>query len=172
MSSPHFHVIDYLLRENQSIPNNEKLPLLLYQQAVLSSDADPASRFEKLFEKNSWTNSWRNGVYAYHHYHSSSHEVLGCYSGTATLQFGGDTGIIEQIQAGDVVIIPAGVAHKRLSASPDFRVVGAYPVGQQPDMNQEKSTDPSSVKKNIEAVPLPNSDPVCGSDGPLVKLWG
>ena len=57
--------------------------------------------------------------------------LLGVYSGTARVQLGGEGGMTHTIHPGDVIIIPAGVAHKNLGDSPDFGVVGAYPAGQQ-----------------------------------------
>jgi uncharacterized protein YjlB len=92
-------------------PNNEQLPLLKYTGPVKLDDADPAATFEKLFKNHGWTGSWRNGVYAVHHYHSSAHEVLGVYCGSAAVQFGGEEGVVVDVSYGDVVVIPAGVAH-------------------------------------------------------------
>jgi mannose-6-phosphate isomerase-like protein (cupin superfamily) len=80
-------------------------------------------------------------------------------------------GAIEEVCAGDVVIIPAGVAHKNLGASRDFGVVGAYPAGQDYDMNYGKHGERPRVDENIARVPLPESDPVFGSDGPLLNYW-
>src|ERR1700741_5268650 len=120
------------LMDGGTIPNS-KLPLLIYRQAVRLPPGDPASAFEQLFEANQWSGTWRDGIYPFHHYHSTAHEVLGVFSGSATTQFGGERGITERLNAGDVVIIPAGVGHKNLGSSEDFGVVGAYPHGQEPD---------------------------------------
>ncbi|WP_250123845.1 cupin domain-containing protein [Chroococcidiopsis sp. CCMEE 29] len=65
-----------------------------------------------------------------HHYHSTAHEVLGISRGKAAVRLGGDArGQTFEVRAGDVIIIPAGVAHKNLDSSSDFLVVGAYPLG-------------------------------------------
>ena len=152
-------------------PNNSALPLLAYRNAVKLPARDPAAAFEALFRANGWGGSWRNGVYGYHHYHSTAHEVLGVYGGTARVQLGGEAGIVVEVHAGDVVIIPAGVAHKNLGASADFRVVGAYPRGQRPDMNTGREGERPRADRNIARVGLPEADPVYGASGPLVKHW-
>ena len=95
---------------------------------------DAAVPVEEMFDKNRWPSSWRNGIFGFHHYHSTAHEVLGVYGGAAKVQLGGEGGIICDLKIGDVVVIPAGVSHKKLSSTGDFRVVGAYPAGQSPDM--------------------------------------
>lgn len=118
----------FVFRDDGTYPNNV-LPLVLLQEAIQASgDIDP-STVEKIFYENNWVNSWRNGLYPFHHYHSTAHEALGIYSGWVKAQFGGPGGKIVTVKAGDVVIIPAGVAHKNIDQSADFKVVGAYPVG-------------------------------------------
>jgi uncharacterized protein YjlB len=159
-----------VLKDDRVFPNSE-LPLLLYQNAVKLPSRDPAAAFEQLFTAHAWGKSWRNGIYAYHHYHSTAHEVLGVFSGTATVQLGGDDGITQQVRAGDVVLIPAGVAHKNLGASDDFGVVGAYPAGQNWDMNYGKPGERPRADDNIARVPLPKVDPVYGAKGPLSEHW-
>jgi uncharacterized protein YjlB len=76
-----------------------------------------------------------------------------------------------EVNKGDAVIIPAGVAHKRISSSFDFRVVGAYPQGQMWDMNYGKDSERPQADINIQKVPLPSSDPIYGNNGPLMSEW-
>ena len=164
-------VVRHLLEDDGTFPNNDALPMLSYPGAVLLPGVNPAAAFEELFHANGWGNAWRNGVYSFHHYHSTAHEVLGVYSGTARLQLGGESGILLEVGPGDVLILPAGVAHKNLGASDDFRVVGAYPHGQRPDTNQGRAGERPRVDQNIAALPLPETDPVYGEGGPLMKHW-
>jgi uncharacterized protein YjlB len=174
-------VAHYLLHDNDTYPDNaeagSKLPLLVYQRALALPNEDPPSVIEALFEAHQWGGSWRNGIYSFHHYHSTAHEVLGVYRGTAEVQLGGEEGVVLSVKPGDVVIIPAGVAHKNLGASADFRVVGAYPIDQHPDMQRgyrplgEKSGERSQIYQNIASVPLPKADPIYGQQGPLMAYW-
>jgi uncharacterized protein YjlB len=69
------------------------------------------------------------------------------------------------------MIIPAGVAHKNLGSSADFRVVGAYPRGQHPDMCYGKEAERPRADNRINAVALPQGDPVYGPAGPLAIHW-
>ena len=155
------------LTDDGTYPNNEELPVLVYRQAF---DADEAE-IEEAFRRNGWGGTWRNGIYSYHHYHSTAHEVLGVARGTARVQLGGDEGATFELAAGDVVVIPAGVAHKNLGSSPDFLVVGAYPAGQEYDMNYGRPGERPRADQNIEMVPRPDSDPVYGKEGLLLEYW-
>src|SRR5262245_34237964 len=96
-----------LLKDDGVIPNNPRLPLLIYHGALNLPPREAAAAIERLLESNHWGGSWRNGIYTYHHYHSTAHEVLLVYKGSATVQLGGEHGIIETIKRGDVLIIPA-----------------------------------------------------------------
>jgi uncharacterized protein YjlB len=160
-------VESFVLEDDGVFPNNAARPLIVYIRAV---PKDPVA-IEDLFDGYAWPSAWRNGVYPYHHYHSTAHEALGVFSGSATVQLGGEKGIRLEVAAGDVVVIPAGVAHKRIMASSDFRLVGAYPKGQRWDMCYGKPGERPQADQNIAAVPVPKSDPVCGSEGPLIDLW-
>lgn len=158
------------LQDDGTFPNNKNLLLLIYKQAFQSIEGDAAT-VEHVFRKNNWGNTWRNGIYNYHHYHSTAHEVLGIYQGEAEVLLGGPKGMKISVQSGDVIIIPAGVAHKNLGASSDFACVGAYPPGQVFDMNYGKEGERPQADKNITQVPLPENDPVYGKEGALLKYW-
>lgn len=156
--------------DDGQIPNN-KLPLLLYK-AVSAERGDKGAEFlEAKFASNNWTNSWRWGVYPFHHYHSNTHEVLGVFKGDALLHLGGEKGQKVKVQAGDIIVIPAGVGHKCLSHSNDFTVVGAYPNSMQPDLNKGEPNERPQTDKNIAAVPFPDTDPWSGKEEGLEKIW-
>lgn len=164
-------ILQFSFQDDGTIPNNDKFALIVFKQAMDVSTQDLASQFETLFRDNGWSGSWRNGIYGFHHYHSNTHEVLGCYSGSAQVQFGGPAGETLEFATGDVVIIPAGVAHKKLSSSADFAVVGAYPEGRRWDMNYGKPEEHDAALETIKHVELPNADPVYGPNGPLIQIW-
>jgi uncharacterized protein YjlB len=164
-------VIAHLLQPAGSIPNNPRCALLVYPGAVKLQGADPASLFEALFTANHWTHGWRNGIFPFHHYHSSAHEVLGVYSGEASVQFGGADGVSLDVQPGDVVVVPAGVGHKKLGATGTLGIVGAYADGLHADLCMPDSTDVRKASDDVARVPRPQSDPVLGADGPLLTHW-
>jgi uncharacterized protein YjlB len=164
-------VMTHTLTDDGIFPNNAALPLLVYCDAVALPRRDPAALFETMFATHHWGSSWRNGIYGFHHYHSTAHEVLGVFRGHATVQFGGEQGLVWSVCSGDVVIIPAGVAHRNLGASRDFGVVGAYPSGQRWDVCYGKPGERPRADQNIARVPIPLADPIYGPQGPLVASW-
>ncbi|WP_029036895.1 cupin domain-containing protein [Salinimicrobium xinjiangense] len=159
----------FYFADDRRIPNS-KFPVLRYKECFSERGEAGAAWLEKKFAENDWKNSWRNGVFDYHHYHSNTHEVLGVYNGSALLQLGGEKGQKIRVSAGDVIVIPAGVAHKNLE-SEDFAVVGAYPQGRSHDMNTGKKDERPEADKNIAAVPIPINDPLEGATGDLKRLW-
>jgi uncharacterized protein YjlB len=163
--------IIYKVMKDDGIFPNSKLPVILYKGVIDFHNGSQASVVENVFLNNGWGNSWRNGIYGFHHYHSTAHEVLGVYSGSAEVRLGGEKGATFHIEKGDVVLIPAGVAHKNLNSSSDFRVVGAYPEGQSWDMNYGKEGERPTADENIKNVPLPTLDPVFGKKGPVMEIW-
>jgi hypothetical protein len=65
------------LQPNGRVPNS-CLPVLIFRTAVKSEDGeDLADVLEATFVRNNWLNNWREVVYDYYHYHSTTHEVLG-----------------------------------------------------------------------------------------------
>lgn len=162
--------LTFFLEDDGLVPNNP-MPLLVYKQAIDVDNAHPEETIEGLFGANGWGDMWRNGVYDYPHYHAGVHEALGVARGHALVRFGGDRGKAIEIAAGDVAILPAGTGHQCLSHSSDFSVVGAYPPGPKMQVTRPTRENYQAALKSIPAVKLPETDPVRGADGPLVKLW-
>jgi uncharacterized protein YjlB len=159
----------HFFADDGTVPNNT-LPLVLYRGA-LGGDGDLAARCEAMFETNGWPGAWRNGIYGRHHYHSTAHEVLGIARGSARVRLGGENGATVELRTGDVVVIPAGVAHKRESASGDLLVIGSYPKGQRPDICRAEVGAHDKSADNVARVALPASDPVTGRADPLIDCW-
>jgi uncharacterized protein YjlB len=160
----------FRFKDDGAVPNHPRWPLVVYRTAVkLVDNLDPAAIFEDLFEQNGWSDSWRNGIYDYLHFHSRIHEVMGVARGTATVQFGGKRGRKLLLKPGDVLMLPAGTGHQSLSASSDFLVVGAYPATGTYDVCR-----PAEYERALKTVPKavpPHRDPVYGRSGPLLTLW-
>jgi len=156
--------------QDDGIIPNSVFALVVYKGAF-ARDAGLANAMERAFTNNNWTNSWRNGVYTYHHYHSITHEVVGVYAGSATLQLGGEKGAKIEVQAGDVLVIPAGVGHKNLISSDDFGVIGAYPGGMDYDLMTGKEGERPAADERIARVPFPETDPVTGKEGGIIEFW-
>jgi uncharacterized protein YjlB len=156
--------------DDGQVPNNPLLPLIVYR-GVLQTGADAAAACEALFAENGWTGAWRNGIYAHHHFHSTAHEVLGIAAGSARVRLGGEGGTTVELRAGDVVVIPAGVAHKSEGTSSELIVVGAYPRGQRPDLCKPGIHEHERTRANVAAVSPPDCDPVYGKHGLLMERW-
>ncbi|KAL4798113.1 hypothetical protein BDV19DRAFT_386769 [Aspergillus venezuelensis] len=210
-------VKQYHLSPTNLIPNSPR-PLLHYKNVLSkspnSSHCSPTQVWD-LFTKNGWNVQWifRYGPTQLSHYHSQAHECMAVLSGTATIRFGvGDTsedlgastygparesgGIELQAEAGDVFVIPAGVAHKTYNTAPQaefklltpgsghgieaedprkvldeiqldgFTMMGAYNGG---EWDFVKS---GGKFERVWSVPKPKRDPVLGrSEQGLVKTW-
>jgi uncharacterized protein YjlB len=96
---------------------------------------------------------------------------MGVYKGKTTLQLGGKNGIKIKIEKGDVLIIPAGVAHRNLKKENAVKCVGAYPNGKNYDMNYGEKKELTRAIKNIKKVKMPKRDPVFGKTEGIIKFW-
>ena len=73
-----------LFADDGFVPNNPRLPFVIYRGAIdLIGVVDPEEAIEKMFRRNGWGDMWRNGIYAYVHYHSMIHECLAIARGRA-----------------------------------------------------------------------------------------
>jgi uncharacterized protein YjlB len=151
------------------VPNNPSLPLIVYRRALPSGPGAEATIIAR-FAANGWSNAWVNGIYPFHHYHATAHEILGLARGRALVQLGGPAGPVMELAAGDGVLIPAGVGHCCRSASADLSVVGAYPGGADWDLVQATPAARLSSLPLIAAVAPPAADPVHGAHGPVLRL--
>jgi uncharacterized protein YjlB len=172
MSNAHASKPEIFYLKDDGIFPNSRLPVIHYRDVLKLPSLTPGNYVKNLFAENDWRNAWKNGIYDYHHYHSVTHEVLGAYKGETVVQLGGDHGEELIFQKGDVLIIPAGVAHKNLTPGNNFKCVGAYPGGSDYDMNYGRKSERPRADKQILSVPLPLKDPVFGTYGALLHLWG
>jgi len=164
-------VESHLLPDGGWCPNNPRCPLLIYRGVLDGPPNAVAEKFEALFAENGWPPAWRYTIYDFPHYHSTSHEVIGIFRGRATVRFGDAAGLTADLQAGDVVLIPAGVSHQRLSSSEGFEGVGAYPQGCEVDQFRKEDGTNEAAKARAARLPHPRRDPVAGRDGPLHQHW-
>jgi len=154
-------------QDDGAIPNS-RLPALVYHG--VDAATEPAA-CERLFAQRGWLGAWRNGIFSFHHFHSTAHEVLGIVRGTGSVALGGPSGRVVDIERGDVLVLPAGTGHCNRGSSGDLLVVGAYPDAMSWDIRRGDPAEHDEVFANITAVPLPASDPVHGDAGPLRELW-
>lgn len=210
-------VRQYHLFPTNYIPNSPR-PLLHYEHVLAirpgRTHCDPGEVWD-MFTKNEWHVAWifRYGQTQLSHFHSQAHECMAVLSGSASIRFGvadlsedldqntygsawEDGGITLEAEAGDVFIIPAGVAHKTYNTKPkaEFRLMspgsghgieahdprkalseldlngytmmGAYNGGDWDFVVKGGMFEKSWV------VPKPKYDPVFGdAEQGVVKLW-
>ena len=161
------------LSENRPFPNNT-LPVLYYEKALTEVFVEEytAEDVIELFERNGYVDGWVNGIMDKHHFHSTAHEALACTKGEVTVQLGGPNGEIIKVRKGDVVLLPAGTSHKKLDASENFEIVGAYPENDhEVDFQYGDDNVYDTVRDNIAKVKQPLTDPVSNSPKDIHELW-
>ncbi len=160
------------LADDGATPNNPLWPMLAYRGAITARAlAADAYAFDRLFEVNGWPVGFRNGIYRFTHFHTVTHEALGIAAGSARVQFGGDSGPILDVAAGDAVLLPAGTGHRLIAASGDLLVIGAYPPAADYDLVRAGEGDITTHRARIAAVSRPESDPILGEAGGIGGFW-
>ncbi|KAM0415850.1 hypothetical protein ACHAPT_013210 [Fusarium lateritium] len=174
----------YFIKPTTHCPNNV-LPVLVYR-GVLPKPHDETST-TMLLESHGWTKKGTWGTIAVKHFHPNTHECYGVFQGDSELIFGAgggddeDAGVKCHVRAGDVVVVPAGVAHasvereeKGKDESEKYRYIGVYPDGS-PKWRSELGKTPLGEGRElfdeIGGVPMPREDPVRGYGGPLTRIW-
>lgn len=207
----------YHLLPTDLVPNSPR-PLLHYRNVLPTAPNTshcPAGEVWDIFTGNGWDVQWifRYGRSQLSHFHSKAHKCMAVLSGTATIRFGvADTsedldentyesawergGVEVAARAGDVFVVPAGVAHKTYDAKPaaefgllspghghgieaddprdalskielsGYTMMGAYCGGE-----WDFVLGGGDFKK-VWSVPKPNLDPVFGdSEKGLRRTW-
>lgn len=170
MVKSNYTLITYTIQANETFPNNEFLPVLHYKNVLKLSWILNGLSIRNLFRSNGWYNSWRDSIYDFDHYHSNTHEVIGAFRGRTEVMLGGESGQKILLERGDVLIIPAGVAHRNLTPKNNFKCIGAYPDGIDYDICQGL-LERSKAIDNIKRVRVPKKDPVLGNMGEFRHYW-
>jgi uncharacterized protein YjlB len=152
-------------------PGDDELPVLLYKGVLDEKTPDKDKIFQHHFTLNGWRGVWKNGIYDFAHFHPDAHEVLAIASGSVTVQIGGKTGKTLDLSGGDMIVLPAGTIHRRLSGSENLVVVGAYPAGQENYSTLKHTNEDALTGKSSISSDAPSADPMYGAKGPLVFLW-
>ena len=82
---------------------------------------------------------------------------------------GGPQGETVEVRAGDVMILPPGFGHRRLAMQGGFQICGAYPPGQENYTDRPLAGYDDAMLRQLAAVAKPQTDPVWGADGALLK---
>lgn len=174
-----YHIPAHNNTPNTTLSNH---PLLVYRGVFPSSPSlNSASIESHLADLGVVAPQWRYTMYSQSHFHSTTHELLVISSGRARLLFGGDgnpEGVQLEVQKGDAMLLPAGVAHRLLQdlSGPGgaFEMVGSYPAGaKQWDMcygDGRADEDHAAIERRIKSLNWFTRDPLYGETGPALQI--
>ena len=158
----------YTSKPKGMLPNS-RFPLLVHR-AGIPGGTEEAVRDR--FRANGWLNNWRYpGTYTYPHFHSTTHECLGVATGWMEVELFGRGGTGLRVEAGDVIVLPAGVSHQMVGHSDDIMMIGGYPDGRDWDnIREDHITEETrrAAAKRIMMLPIPDRDPVTGAP---MRAW-
>ncbi|SGZ56104.1 CIC11C00000000480 [Sungouiella intermedia] len=163
---------------------------------MIDQSTDEAARKEhikQLMEANNWRPERVYGSITVAHYHPNVHEAYAVLAGSSRLCLGqdvtieqttidnerGDNFVEVNLNTGDVIVIPAGVAHCSKTYSPQYRYLASYPKeGEYWRLVQKTHIDRVENYDNLKDVAvsqnvlMPTADPVFGLEsGGLLDLW-
>ncbi|KAI1750660.1 RmlC-like cupin domain-containing protein [Xylaria castorea] len=155
------------------IPNTsiQRKPLLIYESVFPNATA---FKIESLLSDTGVvTPQWRATMYAMSHFHSMSHKVLSVTNGKATICFGYEDNpgrIMRDIEKGDLIIIPAGVAHRLYAILEEgFEMDGSYSKGYNCDTCYGIPDEGWKIER-IKELPWFDLDPIYGDKGPVLDV--
>lgn len=156
----------------ERLPNTsiQSKPLMIYHDAFKATESGVTKQFERVGEV---VPRWVYGLYNQTHFHSTTHEVYAVVGGRASLCFGGEHNP-DRVEKGDIIIIPAGVAHRMLEDvggphEESFKMVGAYPEGNEWDICYGQEDEEDKIG-GIAKVDWFHKDPLLGDDGPVLHV--
>ncbi|KAM3423624.1 hypothetical protein BST61_g1047 [Cercospora zeina] len=173
----HLRVLKHYIPAHGLTPNTslQNKPLLIYKSCFPSSSTTfSATQIEShLTSLGIVTPQWRYTMYSTSHFHSTTHEVLCISHGKAKLCFGHEDNVErveEVVEKGDVVVVPAGVAHRLWEdLEGGFGMVGSYPRACQWDMCYGREGEEGKVE-GIKELGWFVKDPVYGDRGPALDV--
>lgn len=176
----------FFVKPTPHVPNSH-LPVVVYRGALDDTSPD---NILKTIEPNGWLKGGQWKTFKTVHFHSNAHECYGIIKGSSTYRLGKsdldadkddngvESGTTFFAQAGDVFVLPAGVAHCSIDSDGDYEYIGLYPGEPLPnglrfDIHWCKD-GPEKTKELAQAaanVPIPECDPLYGRGGPLPRIW-
>lgn len=144
-------------------------PLLIYHRAFPSASASEIETH--LTSVGVVKPQWRYTMYREHHFHSTTHEVLAVSGGAAKLCFGGldnPERVVVEAGKGDVMVVPAGLAHALLEDRGGYQMVGSYPV-EADQWDHCTGNEGQAAGERIRKLGWFARDPVYGDEGPVLE---
>lgn len=159
----------FFFEGNGRVPNS-RLPLLIYRNVIRWD----VTTMEAIMRQNKWVTSWHahDGMWPRHHFHCEAHEFICVTKGAHLGKFGGHNGKKSQLNAGDVIVIPAGVGHCGLEISDDLDLTGGFHDGfGVVDFRMGFPEEYAELRARARQIPVLDYDPFFGVDGPLAQIW-
>jgi len=166
-------VSKYQIPRHGLIPNTsiQHKPLLIYHNAFVPDNLTPDAVDAHLVSIGIFSAQWQYTMYAQDHFHSTTHELLVVFKGSAQVCFGGEDNpdrVEVEVKMGDAMLLPAGVAHRLLEGRDGFEMVGSYPRGATWDMCYGRKGE--DVDEKIAKLRWFKKDPLYGEEGPALDV--